>query len=172
MIYAELSQWTLKLLVSEALFMIAQMFGSHGLAWIYRLVYFVTIHHREWDFKASFGRFFNWQGPLLPNTLIRTARKSRDNVLIRIKVHWTRLFFVFSDYDLSLVCTSQCDDAFLKCTAACSNSNCVLDCNRDSIACNDCKLKLFSIVFVNCNTKYLNIEFSMSMSHGLSRRLQ
>ena len=44
---------------------------------------------------------------------------------------------MFSDYDLSLICTATCDDVFLDCIAACSDSNCVLDCNRDSIACND-----------------------------------
>merc|ERR1719394_671364 len=40
------------------------------------------------------------------------------------------------DYDLSLICTGKCDDQYLQCISSCgSDSNCLMDCNRDSVAC-------------------------------------
>ena len=46
---------------------------------------------------------------------------------------------IFSDYDLSLICTSQCDDDYLQCVSSCSDNNCLLDCNRAAVACSECK---------------------------------
>ena len=48
-----------------------------------------------------------------------------------------RKCYAFSDYDLSLICISKCDDVFLNCIAGCSDSECVLKCNRDSVDCNE-----------------------------------
>ena len=45
----------------------------------------------------------------------------------------------FSDYSLSVICTFKCDDNYLKCIAACGDSNCMLNCNRASNACYDGK---------------------------------
>ena len=44
-----------------------------------------------------------------------------------------------SDYDLSLVCTSKCDDKYLRCSSTCSSSYCLLECHRIAVACDDCK---------------------------------
>ena len=44
-----------------------------------------------------------------------------------------------SDYDLSLVCTSKCDDKYLNCVTACSDSDCLMECNRESISCTEGK---------------------------------
>ena len=46
---------------------------------------------------------------------------------------------LFSDYDLSLVCTSKCEDEFSKCISHCGSSDCVMECNRAAFACGDCK---------------------------------
>ena len=45
----------------------------------------------------------------------------------------------FRDYDLGMICTSKCDDAFVQCIAACGSSDCFVDCNRSSIACTEGK---------------------------------
>ena len=42
-----------------------------------------------------------------------------------------------SDYDLSLQCTSKCDDEYLQCISTCSSSECFLECSRVMAACND-----------------------------------
>ena len=34
-----------------------------------------------------------------------------------------------------MICTSKCDEKYLDCVAACSDSNCLLDCNRASNVC-------------------------------------
>ena len=44
---------------------------------------------------------------------------------------------LFSDYDLSLVCMSKCDDEYLQCVSTCSSSDCLMDCNRAAFACGD-----------------------------------
>ena len=44
---------------------------------------------------------------------------------------------VFRDYDLSLVCTSKCDDQYLQCVSACSDADCLMECNRATVACAD-----------------------------------
>ena len=65
----------------------------------------------------------------------------------------------FRDYDLGMICTSKCDDAFVQCIAACGDSDCFLECNRASVACNEgknCDVFEF-IVSYNIN------NFSMSM---------
>jgi len=49
---------------------------------------------------------------------------------------------LFSDYDMSLVCSQKCDDVFRKCIAACDGSDCVMECNRDSLACTEGKFML------------------------------
>ena len=51
----------------------------------------------------------------------------------------TRLGLYLSDYDLSLVCTSKCDDEYLRCSSTCSSSYCLLECHRIAVACDDCK---------------------------------
>ena len=48
-----------------------------------------------------------------------------------------RLMTIFSDYDLSLVCTSRCDDDYVQCVSVCSSSDCLLDCNRVAVACTE-----------------------------------
>ena len=48
-----------------------------------------------------------------------------------------RLMAIFSDYDLSLVCTSRCDDDYVQCVSVCSSSDCLLDCNRVAVACTE-----------------------------------
>ena len=50
---------------------------------------------------------------------------------------------IFSDYDLSLICTSQCDDDYLQCVSSCSDNNCLLDCNRAAVACSECKFNCY-----------------------------
>ena len=42
-----------------------------------------------------------------------------------------------SDYDLSLVCTSKCDDVYVQCVSSCSSTDCLLDCNRAAVDCAD-----------------------------------
>ena len=56
-----------------------------------------------------------------------------------LKCHKLTTILVSRDYDLSLICTSKCDDAYLQCVSICSDSNCLLDCNRASIACTEGK---------------------------------
>ena len=46
---------------------------------------------------------------------------------------------ILSDYDLSLVCTSKCDDEYLLCITTCGSSECFLDCSRANGACSDCE---------------------------------
>ena len=47
---------------------------------------------------------------------------------------------IFSDYDLSLICSGKCDDQYLQCISNCSSdANCLMDCNRDSVDCSGCK---------------------------------
>ena len=89
----------------------------------------------EWGFNFYFRRFFAYIGLLLRNLWTRTVRKYWF-LYLRIDI---RRFHIsaFSDYDLSLICTSKCDDVFLQCIASCSDSNCVLDCNRASLACSE-----------------------------------
>ena len=43
----------------------------------------------------------------------------------------------FSDYDLSLQCTSKCDDEYLQCVTTCGSSECFVECGRVLGACND-----------------------------------
>ena len=49
-----------------------------------------------------------------------------------------------SDYDLSLKCTSKCDDEYLQCISACGSTECSVECNRASIACSEGKIQPFS----------------------------
>ena len=49
------------------------------------------------------------------------------------------LNFAFSDYDLSLVCMSKCDDEYLQCVSTCSSTDCLVECNRAWGTCGDCK---------------------------------
>ena len=55
---------------------------------------------------------------------------------------------LFSDYDLSLICTSKCDDAYLECVSNCSSSDFLMECNRASNTCIEGKYA------VNNNTAY------------------
>jgi len=41
------------------------------------------------------------------------------------------------DYDLSLICVTKCDEQLLQCTSSCSDSNCLLDCNRAWAICDN-----------------------------------
>ena len=38
---------------------------------------------------------------------------------------------------MSLVCTSKCDDSYVQCVSACSDTDCLLDCNRSAVTCAD-----------------------------------
>ena len=56
-----------------------------------------------------------------------------------------RLLTMFSDYDLSLDCTSRCDDDYVQCVSVCSSSDCLLDCNRVAVACTEGE-----IIYLGC----------------------
>ena len=93
--------------------------------------HFVTIHHENFTdtldiFDHSGVISSRVCGSELPVSTIKTAAKV-------IFVMWN----VFSDYDLSLVCTSQCDDAFLECVSTCGSSECFTECNRASVTCTE-----------------------------------
>ena len=47
---------------------------------------------------------------------------------------------IFSDYDLSLVCTSRCDDDYVQCVSVCNSTDCLLDCNRAAVAYAECTI--------------------------------
>ena len=51
----------------------------------------------------------------------------------------------FSDYDLSLVCISKCEDELLECVSTCSSSECILKCNRALVVCSDCEFLTITI---------------------------
>ena len=98
----------------------------------------------------------------------------RGSLIIRCVGAWLRgrilVYKIFSDYDLSLICTSKCDEQYLKCISSCSDSNCSMDCNRDSVACSGCKLLSVSYslqIILEINPQIPNIIFSLSMSHRL-----
>ena len=46
---------------------------------------------------------------------------------------------LFRDYDLSLICSSKCDDAYLECVTACGSSDCFMECNRAAVTCGNGK---------------------------------
>ena len=56
---------------------------------------------------------------------------------------------ILSDYDLSLVCTSKCDDEYVQCILTCSSSDCFVECSRANVACSECKypFSVFLVVF-------------------------
>ena len=56
---------------------------------------------------------------------------------------------LFSDYDLSLVCISQCEHDLLTCTSTCSSSECIMECNRALVVCSDCELPLWPFCKLN-----------------------
>ena len=62
----------------------------------------------------------------------------------------------FSDYDLSLVCTSKCDDEYLQCVATCSSSECLLDCSRANGACSECKYH-FQLSSINLSIQHVHV---------------
>ena len=51
----------------------------------------------------------------------------------------------FSDYDLSLTCTSKCDEAYLECVSTCSSSDCLMECLRAAVTCGDGKYLAYCI---------------------------
>ena len=55
---------------------------------------------------------------------------------------------LFSDYDLSLVCISKCDEAFMKCVSTCSSSDCIMECNRASATCGNGKCAVKSYLWL------------------------
>ena len=64
---------------------------------------------------------------------------------------------LFSDYDLSLVCTSRCDDDYIQCVSACSDTDCLLDCNRAAVACADGMVTFIISSLLNNLTKLVPV---------------
>ena len=56
---------------------------------------------------------------------------------------------LFSDYDLSLICTAKCDDAYVECIATCGSSDCFIECNRASGTCSEGKYVPYYIQFAH-----------------------
>ena len=61
----------------------------------------------------------------------------------------TDLLNLFSDYDLSLICTSKCDDAYMECIATCGSSDCFKECNRASGTCSEGEYAQYYIQFAH-----------------------
>ena len=76
---------------------------------------------------------------------------------------WFTVNQILRDYDLSLICTSKCDDDFVQCIAACSDSDCVINCQRASVTCIEGIIDRSSSNFK---------KLSLSMSYWLSQWLQ
>ena len=75
----------------------------------------------------------------------------------------------FSDLPLEEICSSKCQEEYMECSSTCEGPECLSDCNRESIACTDCKLR-FKIKFI-LNDK-ISVQkstkiFSVSMSYRL-----
>ena len=88
---------------------------------------------REWEYRFFFGQFLSLQQLRRRFLWINHARKygkEKNNGLDKY----------LRDYDLAQVCTSKCDDAYIQCVYECTNSECLLGCNRDSIVCTEGKL--------------------------------
>ena len=95
---------------------------------------------RSFIFENETSSFlFSNSSPVLGfSNRVRGPKLSVSTRFLHLRTNIGRFHIsAFSDYDLSLICTSKCDDIFLQCIAACSDSNCVLDCNRASNVCYD-----------------------------------
>ena len=56
------------------------------------------------------------------------------------------MLHLLSDYDLSLICTSECDDEYFKCVSTCGSSDCFMDCNRATVICIEGKYAAYCMV--------------------------
>ena len=136
-----------------------QMKRSHGLIiWSCQIQHLSLLKTREWGFCCSFGQFWSHHGLLLLNSSTQTARKllfsySCSEMLGTMKC--------FRDYDLGMICSSKCDDAYMQCIAACGSSDCFVDCNRASIACTEGKIPRKNYFAISSESK--NFTFSLSM---------
>ena len=63
---------------------------------------------------------------------------------------------IFSDYDLSLVCTSRCDGDYLQCVSVCSSKDCQLDCNRAAVACAEGE-NIFNNIFFDNQCHFIKL---------------
>ena len=62
---------------------------------------------------------------------------------VRLNGRLRRLTTFFSDYDLSLVCISKCDEQYLQCVSTCSSTDCLVECNRSWAICGDCEYTFY-----------------------------
>ena len=58
------------------------------------------------------------------------------------------LVWPFSDLPLEEKCSSKCHEEYMECSSTCEGPECLSDCNRESIACTDCKLQ-FSFFMIS-----------------------
>ena len=127
------------------------MFNSHIVRHKISInVSFITIHHESFtdtldifgDSGVISGRVC---GPKLP---VSTLKNEHYEVTVVMKI-------CFSDYDLSLICISKCDEAYLECASNCSSSDCLTECNRAFITCSDGKFSAhYNMLTVHMYTVY------------------
>ena len=58
------------------------------------------------------------------------------------------------DYDLSLICSSKCEDAYVECVTTCSSSDCLIECNRAAVTCGDGKYLAKCMPHTVCSLSY------------------
>ena len=67
---------------------------------------------------------------------------------------------LFRDYDLSLICSSKCENAYVECVTTCSSSDCLIECNRAAVTCGDGKyLKVYCMRHTVCSLSILPFQF-------------
>ena len=51
------------------------------------------------------------------------------------------------------ICSSKCQEEYMECSSTCEGPECLSDCNRESIACTDCKLQFKIAVIIKKKTQ-------------------
>ena len=123
------------------------MLNSHGVRHkISFAIHFITIHHENFtdtldNFDHSGVISNSVCGSKLPVSTIKNAGKLIFDMLN-----------LFSDYDLRLICSSKCEDAYVECVTTCSSSDCLIECKlhlsvnyRAAVTCGDGKYLAYCI---------------------------
>ena len=120
---------------------LAQMFNSHCVQHkISFNAHFIIIRYE--NFTDTLDIFFH--------SGVISNRVCGFRLSVSIFLNAGKLIFdmlnLLSDYDLSLICTSECDDEYFKCVSTCGSSDCFMDCNRATVICIEGKYAAYCMV--------------------------